>query len=180
MIYTSKDGMRFVIRTARMSDLAEILRYFNGVIEERVPGLPFRNKYTLAEERKWLKGTVDGVRKGNRFYLLAETGGRIVASAGLSYSSEEHALDNRHMMVFGITVAEGYRGKGLGSELIRQMIAWARKKRLDLLELNVYDTNRDARRLYERFGFRKVAEIPFRTKRGNKYISHVVMQLHLR
>lgn len=182
MIYTSKDGTMFVIRTARMSDLAEITRYINGIILERPPGLAFRNEYTLAEERKWLKGTIDGVKKGVRFYLLAEIGGRIVASVGLSYGPdpEEHSLDTKHMMILGVTVAEGYRGRGIGSELMRQAIAWARKKCLDLLELGVYGTNKDAARLYRRLGFRKVAEIPFRTKRGNRYISHVIMQLRLR
>ena len=52
-----------------------------------------------------------------------------------------------------IAVDSGQRGRGIGSELVRAAIGWARKTLSTVMVLNVRPSNHDARRLYEREGF---------------------------
>lgn len=60
-----------------------------------------------------------------------------------------------HQCEFGIIVAPGYRGKGIGSMLLDHLIHLAKTNfKVELLHLQVYQDN-PATRLYERFGFKE-------------------------
>jgi GNAT superfamily N-acetyltransferase len=45
------------------------------------------------------------------------------------------------------------RGSGLGDALVERVLAWARARDADIVELWVTETNAHARALYERWGF---------------------------
>ena len=57
------------------------------------------------------------------------------------------------------------RGKGIGSQLIEQGLAWL-EQRFDHIYLSVYSENFAAQRLYARYGFEKVHEYLYRV--GNQ------------
>jgi len=58
-----------------------------------------------------------------------------------------------HQCEFGIIVGEKYRGKGVGSQLLNNLIHLSKVQfHIELLHLQVYAEN-PAIRLYERFGF---------------------------
>lgn len=58
-----------------------------------------------------------------------------------------------HQCEFGIIVGTGYRGQGIGSELLRSLIHLAKDQfKLELLHLQVYQDN-PAIHLYSRMGF---------------------------
>jgi GNAT superfamily N-acetyltransferase len=52
-----------------------------------------------------------------------------------------------------VAVAGSARGKGVGSALLQEVEALARRDGMEALALEVVDTNPDAMRLYERLGF---------------------------
>ena len=58
-----------------------------------------------------------------------------------------------HCGTLGIGVIEGYRGRGLGTQLIAACLARAREIGLTRIELTVRERNTRARALYEKFGF---------------------------
>lgn len=57
------------------------------------------------------------------------------------------------LMMDGIAVDPEFRGRGIGSRMLSEIAAVARRNGLDHIRLDVVDTNPDARRLYERRGF---------------------------
>ncbi len=57
------------------------------------------------------------------------------------------------LRVDGIAVSAAARGLGVGTQLMAALDAHARAAGLRAVELEVVDTNPDARRLYERLGF---------------------------
>ena len=60
-----------------------------------------------------------------------------------------------HQCEFGIIVGDGYRGKGIGSKLLKNLIHLAKTQyRIELLHLQVYSDN-PAVNLYQRFGFKE-------------------------
>jgi RimJ/RimL family protein N-acetyltransferase len=60
-----------------------------------------------------------------------------------------------HQCEFGIIVAPGFRNKGIGSDLLKNLIHLAKEYfKIELLHLQVYAKN-PAMRLYQRFGFRE-------------------------
>ena len=86
----------------------------------------------------------------------------------------------KHQSLFVILVDENYRGKGVGTLLLKELQRLAKTKfGISLLHLEVYEKN-PAIRLYERVGFRRYGIHPNYLKdiRGN-YYGKVLMQMEL-
>lgn len=60
----------------------------------------------------------------------------------------------RYAYLMDIVVEPEYRNKGVGTKLLREIKEWARLRDLAFVQLNVLAENGDAKRLYERNGFR--------------------------
>jgi len=67
-----------------------------------------------------------------------------------------------HAHLSVLAVAADAEGKGVGSALLEQSVAWAKERQSDRLTLSALVTNARARALYERRGF------------GGEYIRYVL------
>jgi len=65
------------------------------------------------------------------------------------FSHEQHG----HIGI--LAVAEAAEGQGAGGALMRAAEKWSRDRRHRLLTLNVFESNRHARDVYEHFGYRQ-------------------------
>ena len=81
-----------------------------------------------------------------RRYVVGERGGTVVGYAGIDCAGE--VAD-----VMTIAVAPPARGQGLGSSLMRWLVAQARRAGADYLMLEVRADNAAAQRLYAAAGF---------------------------
>src|SRR6266436_8870933 len=63
------------------------------------------------------------------------------------------ALPISHVASLGMAVAPEWRGRGVGSALMAEAIAWARAHGVEKLALSVYPDNQRALALYAKFGF---------------------------
>lgn len=63
----------------------------------------------------------------------------------------------------GIAVDPHLRGQGIGTGLLRTLVAYAKEQKYETIRLDVINTNPGARRLYEREGFvaTKTSEFPY-------------------
>jgi [ribosomal protein S18]-alanine N-acetyltransferase len=85
-----------------------------------------------------------------RSYVVGERSGTVVGYAGIDCGGE--VAD-----VMTIAVAVCARGQGLGSALMRWLVAQARRAGSDYLMLEVRADNADAQRLYSAAGFSQLA-----------------------
>ena len=84
-----------------------------------------------------------------------------------------------HQCEFGIIVANGYRGKGIGAKLLKSLIHLAKEQfRIELLQLQVYSDN-PAINLYRRFGFREFGRQSHWLKDNGVYIGRIFMERFL-
>ncbi|WP_213878796.1 GNAT family N-acetyltransferase [Pseudomonas sp. dw_358] len=67
------------------------------------------------------------------------------------------SADRRALYVRELHLLESARGQGIGAQVLKLAADIARERRLPLVRLTVFKSNR-ARRLYERVGFAKVGE----------------------
>jgi RimJ/RimL family protein N-acetyltransferase len=166
-----KDGRTVLLRRPEAKDLRKILKYINAIIDEDAP-IELNKRMTLAAERKWMKETLAGMRKGTRHFLLAELDGQLVGEANLTPGRGRSA----HVAEYGISVAKDFRRLGVGSVLTKYILDVGRRdKNIKLITLRVYEFNRKAIAMYRKFGFRKVARLPNRvTYKGKLYATFVM------
>ena len=73
--------------------------------------------------------------------------------AGLVFSLFERQPRSGELLMDGIVVDSRFRGRGLGSRLLDQIIKHAKEHGFQTVRLDVIDTNPRARNLYESKGF---------------------------
>lgn len=95
---------------------------------------------------------------------------------------QEQLLKTRHKgLIWGMVVAPGHQGCGIGKNLLEAAIAHARGLRgLEQLYLVVGEHNTRARRLYESLGFKPFGLEPRELKAAGKYYDGVHMWLKLK
>ena len=121
---------------------------------------------TLEDEAVWLER--EDARPDSRFVLLYRrepAGWRPIGVASLTEIDEE-----RRSATFRMLIGEARdRGLGLGGEAARLVIEYATDVlRVETLELNVFEWNVAAIRLYQRLGFREIARREGRAVRDGR------------
>jgi RimJ/RimL family protein N-acetyltransferase len=108
--------------------------------------------------------------------LVAVVDGRVVGSLGIS--REDHPV-TRHVATLGMFVADGWRGRGIGTALLEEALRWARAVGVEKLELTVYPGNEAAIALYRRSGFAEEGTLVRHSKKSYGYEDEVLMGLWL-
>jgi len=168
------------IRKFSKNDLKNVKRFrdfINSFVEEDAQ-IMANKKISLKEEEKWLKEELEKIRKGKSVCLIAEHKGVIIGTIGIDLGMWRQS----HVGDFGITIKKGYRGIGLGSYLIREIIKLSKKElkpKPKIIRLNVLPTNKPAIGLYRKCGFKKVAAVPKQIQFKGKLLDEIIMILYL-
>lgn len=139
-----------VYRRAQESDAEKIVDFYNFVGGE-TSYLSFeKDEYPMSvdEQREEIVSLKD---KKASIMLLAMDGDEITGIATIHSSAKIKA---RHDGELGIVVAKKYQGQGIGTELIRQLIEWAKGNGVTTrISLDTRADNVKAVELYMKFGF---------------------------
>jgi RimJ/RimL family protein N-acetyltransferase len=138
----------FEIREATEADAERLHLFMADLVSERLPFLYERAAPpTVDEERAFVRIVRENP---GSVVLVAVSGERIV---GLLDFLREPRAQEAHGGRLGVSVARAWRGRGIGSALLRALIARAPRTGIFRLELQVFENNPGAIRLYERVGF---------------------------
>src|SRR6267143_1156387 len=167
----SSNTGQFAIRKARMRDLKGFHECLASVALERkhigsVEAPPLRGA------RKWMKSVLEA-----RYpFLVVTDGSTIVGWCDVGRREREGF---RHTAELGMGLRAKVRGHGLGSRLLKGVIALSRRRGIEKLELQVYASNAPARRLYRKFGFEVEGRRVRARKLDGRYDDVVLMALFL-
>ena len=162
------------IEKAAPSDAAMLLEYLKQVGGETdnltfgPEGMPF----SVEAEAEFISGMENST---DNTMLLAKCDEKIVACASLNRLPRRM----RHRGDFAISVAKEYWNKGIGSQLLNNIIAFAKENNFDSIDLQVRSDNKSAIHLYEKYGFKKIGRHPAFFKIENEDISFDIMCLDL-
>lgn len=152
MAYTLmlKDGRRCTICPFEERDVQKMLDNIDSVASEKI--------YIASEgvvDRERSGGQLrERARSGEWVIMVAEVEGEIVGSVNLQLGIPSK---RRHTAYAGTLLVQGYRGQGIGTEMMRMAEAAAREKGIRKLQLSVFSSNTGAIRFYERCGFEREA-----------------------
>lgn len=137
---------------AAVNELAEILAdCVNGGAS-----VNFMLPYGAADAAEFFRKVIPSIARSETILLAAKVDGRIVGTVQLGLDmppNQPHRAEVKKMLVH-----RAARGKGVGAALLSQIEARAKRKGRTLLVLDT--ASDDARRLYERGGWRRLGNIP--------------------
>jgi ribosomal protein S18 acetylase RimI-like enzyme len=135
------------IRRANKNDFEE---YYKLKADElRDEGDITGEKVKIPSKAALKKEFKEFLSKKGIFLVIEEGDGLIGYGNGMIY---KRALDSKFHMWF-LFVEKEYRGKGLGTKLIKDMIKFAKSKGVDKITLDVNPKNTPAFALYRNLGF---------------------------
>ncbi len=171
-----------VVRPAKRSDFDRVAGIYRAGYGEVKDNPNFGDylrlkKPTHSTEEKWKKNIYNDIKNGDFVYLVAEERGKIL---GFCYASKKDVPDSEmsHIGSVGIRVVKNYRGKGIGTQLLKKLIEKCKGK-FDILEINVLRNNKKAIKLYKKFNFKTWGIAPNYVKRGKRYIDMEYLCLKL-
>lgn len=133
------------IRLATVADEVEVCRLWTMLLD-------IYKKHTASEVlQRSFHYAIEHPNKVLVFIILIE--GVVTGTASLHLGHYSTWNDNYYGHVEDVLIDPAYRGRGLGSRLIRHIINVAREEKLSRLELNALNDNHAARKMYEKLGF---------------------------
>jgi L-amino acid N-acyltransferase YncA len=156
------------LRDATQADVSSICAIHNQGIEDRVATLDV-DLHTLAEQRAWFN------RHGPRHpVIVAEAVGDTVGWASLNQFSARVAY--RFVADLSVYIERGWRGKGVGTLLLREIDARARILGYHKIVLSAFPSNQAGMRLYEKFGFRTVGIYREQGLIDGRWVDTIIME----
>lgn len=140
-----KTGEEVMLRPLVRTDKEPLLEFFRR--------LPERDRMFLRDDVAKEETVSKWTREMNYnrvLPIIAEHHGRIIADATLH--RREHSW-TRHVGEIRIVIDEKWRGRGLGSILVKEIYGQARKRGIEKLIAEMADDQKDAMRVFEKFGF---------------------------
>lgn len=141
----------FMVRTAKLEDLAILLEFEQGVITAERPYDP-----TLAEDPISYYDISEMIKAVDATVVVVEHDGQVIASGYAKIKKARHYLDHEFYAYLGFmyTRAE-FRGMGVNKLVVDELQNWSIAKGIKEIRLTVYDDNIAAIRAYEKVGFKK-------------------------
>ena len=141
------------IREIRTEDCDDMVGIWNSLVEEKAP-IARQTPKTREQQLASLAEIIKGVEKGEAIYDVAEKDGHVVGFASISGCKEKEGVRTATLGV--IALIKELRGMGLADNLLEDVISKAKEKfGLDAVDLETFDFNEQAKKLYARHGFEK-------------------------
>ncbi|SET65388.1 phosphinothricin acetyltransferase [Salinibacillus kushneri] len=140
-------------RNAGMEDLPAIVDIYNSTIPSR--------KVTADTEPVSVNERIDWFKEHNRFtrpLWVVEYQGQICGWASFQSFSGRPAYDATAEV--SIYIDQGFRGKGIGKDILRKLINACPQLEIDTLLAFIFAHNHESLRLFTHFHFEKWGQLP--------------------
>jgi len=166
------NGESATLRQAQTEDAAAILALKQSILRPGIYDalLPEEYSFDVEQEGHWIEHCL---RSDSNFMVVAEVSGVIV---GMLFFQTSNELRCNHWGEFGMGITESYRGKGIGTELLKALFEWAEAHpRVEKICLKVFDANPKAVKLYQNLGFIEEGRLKKCLRLGNGLYSDAIL-----
>ncbi|MBN2335595.1 N-acetyltransferase [Candidatus Bathyarchaeota archaeon] len=167
--FTSKNGLKVVLRPPSWSDLDDLFELQSELIDEEAM-IGGDKKNTRDQQVDRHAEMMKDVETGRSAKVIAEVDGRAVGQA----NARKRGGRLRHTAGVGVFVKKEYRGQGIGSEMMRELERQAATLDAEILYLEVYGIS-PAVELYRRLGYVEYGRLPGGIKYRGEYVDCVSM-----
>jgi len=169
----SKQGKNITLRYVEETDAEALCQYINTLSQERTFIRFQGEQVTLEEEVAYVEGLLEQIEQHQAVMLVALCENTVIGASGLDMES----MAERHVGVFGISIAQGYRGEGIGTLLMDVVLkeAVANIPELQIVVLDVFSDNTTAIAMYEKLGFIVYGSLPNGLRHNAVFVDNIKM-----
>ena len=168
-VKTARDGRRWTLRPGRPTDGRALARLFAEVRKEGRWLITTPGSISEPSEAFWIS---ELIRAAEHLILVAEADGEAIGNVLVSV---DRGVATEHIGVLSITIADGWRDVGIGSELVTGAQRWARERGLRKVTLGVFPDNERAIAVYEKRGFVREGLRRLQYRSGDRFRDEVLM-----
>lgn len=165
--------MKLTIRQAHAKDAEQLHDHLLRLLQEPsipIPLHPDEFTLTVDQQRQIL---ADAPCAACAVCFVAEADGQIIGEINFKCGTRRAFS---HVATLGMSVAETWRGQGVGGRLMTEAMAWAKNAEgIIRIELFVYASNQAAIRLYEKFGFAIEGRRRQAVRQGEELVDDLIM-----
>ncbi|WP_147386747.1 GNAT family N-acetyltransferase [Fusobacterium pseudoperiodonticum] len=167
--------MEIKIREIEVEDYKELLDFMKKVKGETnfLLGYPDEIKLSYEDEKEHIK-KVKTSETSNYFVVMKNN--KMIGCIGFNGNT---ARKMKHYGTIGISVLKEYWGRGIATTLLEKLISWSKEKGIKKINLDVFENNERAIKLYEKFGFKLEGCIEDGIFDGENYINLLVYGLKI-
>jgi RimJ/RimL family protein N-acetyltransferase len=172
-----KNNETISIRICKTEDAENLIKTVKTYLadSEYIPKNSTEFNVTLEQEKSWIKTFLDNE---NSLLLVAVNGNQIIGNLGLTGGSREAM---KHTAVVGMGILKEWRNVGVGTELMKAAIDWAKSNPiLELIHLQVYTENKCGISLYKKIGFEENGMLKNYFKQNDTYYDMLTMSLEVK
>lgn len=174
---TLKDGRTAIFKSPCIGDAQKVLDYIIKACGETDYLSRYSEEWyiTVEQEKEWIDSLCSSP---NALDIACYIDGLVVGNCDISFGKGNQKT--AHRATIGIAILKDYWNLGIGSAMFNELVTASYSYGIEIMELEFIGGNDRARHLYEKFGFKIVAEKPnaFKFKDG-KYASEFHMQKYL-
>lgn len=165
-----------IIRRATKEDVNDVIE-FCKLVGSETDNLSYGNEGVGSNVERISKYLDDVYNSDRAVFLIAIVNNKIVGYAEYA-SLFKKRLSHRGDM--GIAVLNEYQGKGIGSNLMKELIEYVKNEiKAEIISLEVRTDNLTAISLYKKYDFEKIGFYKGFMKINNEYIDCDLMNLYL-
>ena len=171
-----ESALSIVYREPELEDAKKIVDFYNFVGGETTFLSFEKDEYPMDEVGQ--KEDILSTKEQPASIMILAMDGDEIAGIGTIHSGNK--IKARHQGELGIVVAKKYQAKGIGSEIIRQLIDFCKGNGITTrIQLDTRCDNEVSVKLYERFGFEIEGRLKNTTLINGEYFDLYVMGLML-
>lgn len=176
MEYKLKNGLLVEVRNVTLEDVQLVLDYMDKIHLQTTNLMREPEEWTMTfeEEYKFIQNVI---QSDSQEFIIAVLDGVVISSSGFGGKTLKRV---KHRVSLGISILTKYRGLGLGTIIMNQLIEKAKLLGKTKIDLEVREDNLNAIKLYEKVGFEHEGIIKDGFFVNNKFVNLVVMGLVLR
>ncbi len=161
---------------AGLEDAAAMIEYLNVVGGESDNLLFGKGEFNISVEQE--QAFLTNINNSsNSIMLLGKSDGVIVSIGSLSGNTKARIA---HRGEIAISVKKEYWGCGIATSMMKELIKFGKEEaNIEVIQLEVKADNKNAIRLYEKLGFKKIGTYEKFFKIDGQYYDAILMNLYL-
>lgn len=151
-----KNGKTAILTSPCVEDAEKMLNYIKRVCSETDFLLRYPEEWNISveQEEAWVKSLRESQ---NTLGITCYVDGEVAGNCDISFRG---GMKTSHRATISIAILKDYWNLGIGSAMFEELIAAAKKRGTEIMELEFIEGNDRAKHLYEKYGFKVVSEKP--------------------